>query len=109
MITTDIQEANRELNEYNRKSKITDIAADLYINSRHASKDEILGISKSLTILSKRAGIGPLQLNSESIDEDPYLAISVCQEGLGNIVASIAKAIKVIWIKLADIIKKVVG
>ena len=109
MITIDIQEASRELNEYNRKSKITDIAADLYINSQHASKDEILGISKSLTILSKRAGIGPLQLNSESIDEDPYLAISVCQEGLGNIVASIAKAIKVIWIKLADIIKKVVG
>lgn len=101
-------EMNNLVKECNKQTNMLDIALEIHHSTTRASIDDILGVSKSLSILAKKSGITIPNVNHEDIYNDPYTSIAICQEGLGAIVSNIVKFIKALWGKMVTIFRKLV-
>ena len=99
---------NNLVKECNKQTNMLDIALEIHHSTTRASIDDILGVSKSLSILAKKSGITIPNVNHEDIYNDPYTSIAICQEGLGAIVSNIVKFIKALWGKMVTIFRKLV-
>lgn len=98
---------NDEFKKLDKVTNLESLGNDILKDSFNATNTDILGLSKQLNLVCKRAGLDTVSINRESINEDPYLQLSICQEGIKDFFIAIGDTIKKIWDKIVEIFKSI--
>ena len=98
---------NDEFKKLDKVTNLESLGNDILKDSFNATNTDILGLSKQLNLVCKRAGLDIVNINRESINEDPYLQLSICQEGIKDFFIAIGDTIKKIWDKIVEIFKSI--